>query len=303
MIRQNSKMRLGGKLTGFLAAILCAVPAFGVAWPASDSQGKAKAAGNQVIIRSFESSRASKSFLGVNVREIDPEQAAERAKEKNLPEEQGVEITSVISDSAAEKAGLKKGDVVLEYQSRRVEGVEQFVRLVRETPVGRNVTMKLLRDGAEQTLTATMGSRKGTVMYTKGGEKFVRIPDIRMPDIPHMSTTWRSAKLGIMAESLEGQLAEYFGVKEGVLVRSVMDESPAEKAGFQAGDVIVRVRDVGVATPREVTSAIREMESNSFPVTILRNKQRLTLDVTLEGGPEQKGHLQRSIRYTPARRL
>lgn len=85
-----------------------------------------------------------RSFLGVGVKEIDEE----RAKALKLRDEYGVEVTNVEEDSPASKAGLKTGDVVLEYNGQRVEGTEQFVRFVRETPTGR--TVKLLVSRAER---------------------------------------------------------------------------------------------------------------------------------------------------------
>jgi len=304
MIRQSISMRCGGKLAGLLAAVVCAVPALGIALPGPGAQGEPKPVRREVIIERAIGSGGSRSFLGVNVREID----AERAKEKRLPEERGVEITSVVPGSAAEKAGLKKGDVVLDYQGQRVEGVEQFVRLVRETPVGRHVTLKIIRDGAEQTLTVTMGTRRQMAIHGKGKDGYIRIPDIRIPeiripDMPHIATTWRNTRLGVVAESLQGQLADYFGVKEGVLVRSVLDDSPAAKAGLRAGDVIVRVGDADVASPREITSAIRESKSDTLPVTVMRDKRRLTLQVTLGGGAGNERRLERRVRYTPGARL
>ena len=73
-----------------------------------------------------------------------------------------------------------------------------------------------------------------------------------MPDIPQVFTTLRSPMLGVEAESLGSQLAGYFGVKEGVLVRSVLKDTPAEKAGIKAGDVITKVDGSGVTTPNEL---------------------------------------------------
>ena len=94
--------------------------------------------------------RGGGSFLGVAVIEV----TAERAKALKLGEERGVEITKVDDDSPASKAGLKVGDVVLEYQGQRVEGTEQFIRMVRETPSGRNAKLAVSRNGAVQTLMA-----------------------------------------------------------------------------------------------------------------------------------------------------
>ncbi len=86
---------------------------------------------------------------------------ANRAKELKLKEDYGVEITRVEDGSPAEKAGVKPGDVVLEYNGQRVEGMEQFGRMVRETPPGREVKLTISRDGATQTLTAMLAARKG----------------------------------------------------------------------------------------------------------------------------------------------
>src|SRR4051794_30304129 len=72
------------------------------------------------------------SFIGVMVQEID----SDRAKALKLRDEAGVEVTRVETDSPAEKGGLKVGDVVMQYNGQRVEGMEQFSRMVRETPAG-----------------------------------------------------------------------------------------------------------------------------------------------------------------------
>ena len=104
-----------------------------------------------------------------------------------LKEPYGVEITRVEEGSPAEKAGLKAGDVVLEYNGERVEGMEQFGRLVRETPAAREVKLLVSRGGAVQTIAATLGTRKAR---TLGGNVFpgVEIPEIHLPDIPQVFT-------------------------------------------------------------------------------------------------------------------
>jgi serine protease Do len=189
---------------------------------------------------------------------------------------------------------LKKGDVVIEYNGHRVEGTAQFIRLVKETPVGRKVEIVVNRDGNIQTLTATIGSRKGAVFGPEFNlDRFRRemeeLREFKMPDIPRPYMSWRSSMLGVEAESIEGQLAEYFGVKEGVLVRSVMKDSPAEKAGLKAGDVILKVDGETIATPRELSSAIRQARSKkTFPVVVMRDHKEMTLTVTMEGDRSER---------------
>ena len=190
------------------------------------------------------------SYLGVMVQEID----TERSKALKLPDEAGVEITRVEMDSPADKAGLKTGDVVWQYNGQRVEGMEQFSRMVHETPIGRDVKLSVFREGAAQTLTGKIGTRHANQPLAA----VVPVPpDFHIPDIPRSFMSWRSSTLGVEAESLEGQLAQYFGVKEGVLVRAVTKGSAAEKAGIKAGDVITKIGDTKVATPSDISSQIR----------------------------------------------
>jgi serine protease Do len=231
------------------------------------------------------------SYLGVGVAEI----TSERAKTLNLKEEYGVEVTNVEKDSPADRAGVRTGDVVLEYNGHRVEGAEQFVRLVHETPVGRDVKLVIARGGATQSLSATIGNRKAP-NRTFGPEGFQfqmpQMPGVNprmeMPDLPS-SMSWRSSMLGIEAESLSSQLAEYFGVKDGVLVRSVVEDSAAEKAGLKAGDVIVKVGERKVTTPGEITEAIRSAAGKTVPLSVMRNHREMSLTATLEQAPRRRG--------------
>jgi serine protease Do len=218
---------------------------------------------------------SSGSFLGVGIKEIE----TDRAKALKLKEEAGVEITRVDENSPAEKAGLKSGDVIMEYNGQHVEGIEQFSRLVHETPAGREVKLGVIRNGANQTIVAKIGSRRPTPMvpFDLGNIS------VRIPDIPHTFMGWRSSLLGVEAESLDGQLAEFFGVKEGVLVRSVIQGSAAEKAGMKAGDVITRVDDSKVASSSDVTSRLRSSRGKSVPVVVLRDHKEVTVSVAVPG--------------------
>ncbi len=226
-------------------------------------------------------------YLGVNLAEIDPS----RAKELKLKEDYGVEITRVEDNSPAEKSGIKAGDVVLEYNGQRVEGMEQFGRLVKETPPGREVKLTVSRNGTLETLTAVVGSRK---YHFAVNIPPIEIPEIPpMPDIPQIFTATRSARLGVEAETLGPQLAGYFGVKEGVLVRAVLDNTPAQKAGFKAGDVITKVDGTVVTAPSELSSAVRAASlKKTYSVELMRDRKLVTLTVTVE---------ERSDRYTPGR--
>ena len=222
----------------------------------------------------------SGSYLGIGVQEID----SARAKALGLREERGVEVTRVADASPASKAGVKTGDVVLEYNGQRVEGVEQFMRIVRETPVGREVRVVASRSGGNQQFTLTTAARRVTPLSLEvGAIPSFAIPAISFPDLPRTHMSWRSAPLGFDAEALDSQLAEFFGVKEGVLVRSISKGSTADKAGLKAGDVIVRVEDSKVSSPREITQALRSARAKrSIAFGVVREKREMPVQILLE---------------------
>ncbi|MBY0505248.1 MAG: PDZ domain-containing protein [Bryobacteraceae bacterium] len=222
------------------------------------------------------------SYLGIGVQDVD----GSRARELKLSEERGVEVTAVEEDSPASRAGLRKGDVVLEMNGQRVEGVEQFVRMVRETPVGRDVRLSVSRTGAAMMVTAKVAQRKS---WSLSGDRSFSLPAIPLPppargmDMPRPTMSWRNGALGVEAEGLKGGLAEFFGVKQGVLIRSVSKGSPAEKAGLKAGDVIVRVNDKGVEAPGDVAAIVRERgDRKTLNLVIVREKREQPMSVTLE---------------------
>src|SRR5579862_2360498 len=136
------------------------------------------------------------SFLGVGIQEIN----ADRAKALKLSEEAGVEVTRVASDSPAEKAGIKVGDVITQYNGQRVEGKDQFSRMVRETPAGREVKLGIVRNGSQQTITAKIAQNSGLM---QNGQLLLPLPNqgfnLVVPDLPRSLMTWRSGALGVEA--------------------------------------------------------------------------------------------------------
>ncbi|MGB7758264.1 MAG: PDZ domain-containing protein [Bryobacteraceae bacterium] len=239
---------------------------------------------------------ADGSYLGVGVLDVD----AERAKALKLKEDRGVEVSSVTEGGPADKAGIKQGDVVLEYNGQPVEGIAQFQRLVHETPARRQVKIELWRNGAALTLMATVETRivKGFSLdspdwdiNTLGNPSTFQMPAMpAMPpmqpfDIPNMILVTPSRRLGIEGEGLadEPQFAEFLGVKEGVLVKSVVKNSAAERAGIKAGDVITRIGDSKVGSSRDITGMLRANHQNqTFTLTVVRNKKELQITVTIE---------------------
>ena len=222
------------------------------------------------------------SFLGVAIQEID----SNRAKELKLSDQAGVEVTLIAPDSPAEKAGIKIGDVVTQYNGQRVDGMDQFSRLVRETPPGREVKIGIIRNGVPQTIAVKIVARlaiSGQLIPAPVQNPF----ELRFPDMPQSRMTWRSTILGIEAEALDGQLAEFFGVKEGVLVRTVTKGSAADKAGIKAGDVIVRVEDAKVATPADISNQLRSLRGRPISIVVVRDRKEINVMLSVINRPER----------------
>ncbi len=159
------------------------------------------------------------------------------------PEGHGVEVKVVDEDSPAAKAGLKPEDVILEFNGQRVENTPQFVHMVSEFPAGRKVKLDITRAGAAMTLTAILEPRIG--IRERAFPSLPPMPSmppmVMLPDLPRMNMLWRNNVLGVETEELNPQMAEYFGVTAGLLVRMVTHGSAADRAGLKAGDVIVKV--------------------------------------------------------------
>ena len=234
------------------------------------------------------------SYLGVDTRNL----TQDRLSELKLKDDNGVEVTMVDQDAPAGKAGIKERDVIVSVNGSNVQSVEQLRRMIREIPSGRVVTLGLMRDGQPLTLKAQLADRKTA---------FTVVPDVKikpfkfeMPnvqvlqdmDIPaSVVVVHSSARSGLMVENLTPQLGTYFGAKDGqgILVRSVEKGSLAEKAGFRAGDVIVKVNNEGISDTGDFTHTLRmnrdDTKQTTINVGIIRDRKEQTLSLTL---PERK---------------
>jgi C-terminal processing protease CtpA/Prc len=231
------------------------------------------------------------SYLGVDIADV----TTERLSALKLKEEKGVEVTMVDQDAPAGKAGIREHDVILTMNGTPVESEAQLRRMIHEIPPGRVVTLGLSRDGSPLSVKVQLTDKHteyNTFMSPKGGNSFnVQIPDIHVPDIElpamNMVVVTQSARSGLMVENITPQLGEFFGVKDGngVLVRAVDKGSRADKAGFRAGDVIVKVNDEFVHDTSDFTHAVKSRSGNSVSIGVVRDRKEQNLSLTL---PEKK---------------
>ena len=203
-----------------------------------------------VVTQLAQSGHVQRGWLGVSIQSLTPE----LAKSFGQPNTHGALVASVVAGSPAQKAGMKPGDVITEYNGRPVGRSEDLPRAVAETGIGRDVTVTVLRDGQRVTLTA-------------------RIAQLEEPDRKvAASADGDKPALGLSVEPLTPALARQLGVSEsgGLIVRGVQDDSPAANAGLRPGDVIVEVDRHPVASVGDLTRAVEKHAKGTPLLTLVR---------------------------------
>jgi len=219
------------------------------------------------------------SYLGLNLSDID----GERAKTLKLNDLSGVEVMAVQEGAAAYQAGIKPGDVLLSYNGERLLGVQQLVRLVSETPPGRRVKVVCWRAGEQKQIWLTTGALRGLPL-----DDSPFMSNIRVTDVPSPMLLWRNVLLGIESESLNGQLAQALGVKQGILIWTVEGGSVAQHAGLRAGDVLTDFCGHAIRSPREVGLILQQIAlqqqsgQKTMPVNVVRDHKALSISISLD---------------------
>ena len=247
------------------------------------------------------------SFLGVHTENINKENMARYG----MREVRGVGVTQVAKDSPAEKAGLRKDDVIVRFEGDSVTSVRKLTRLVSEVAPDQNVRLTISRSGSEQEVAVTMGKRKNAFNSIhspegwkgmegfKGLKELEGLNELKGLKVMPPGNVWKwegqgpdgdamvwafgnSRRIGVSTMQLTKQLAEYFGVDQGsgVLVTSVTDDGPAAKAGVKAGDVITAIDGEKVDGAGDVTRAINKKKDGDVTLTIIRRKDTKTITVT-----------------------
>lgn len=248
------------------------------------------------------------SFLGVHTEDV----TKENFSRYNMREVRGVGITEVVKDSPAEKAGLRKDDVILRFEGDNVTSTRKLSRLVSEVAPDHSARLTISRGGSEQEVSVTIGKRENNINTfhrlegMKGLEKLKDLDKLKelhknMPNLPPGANVWKwegpvagqdgdsfvfafggGRRIGVSTMQLTKQLADYFGIADGkgVLVTSVGDDSPAAKAGIRAGDVIVSVDGEKVEGSGDVSRALNKKKDGDVTLTVIREKNQRSFTVT-----------------------
>ncbi len=234
----------------------------------------------------------STAFLGVTTGVFNDGSADTKPK--------GAEITNVSKESAAEKAGLKNGDVITKINDKKVVDPQSLSEAVTSFKPKDEVTVYYKRDGRESSVKATLGERKEskTLAYTfsgpNGRERSFSVPRIQtVPgfDLGEMSPrVWtpgsgnnyeffgetypRQQKLGLKVQDTEES--------NGVKVLDVEKDSPAEKAGLKKDDVLLEIGGKKVSNTDEVRETLHDnMEKSAYNIKASRNGNAMSFDIKI----------------------
>ena len=237
-------------------------------------------------------------FLGVYGENI----TNENMGRYRLNQARGVGVTQVIQGSPAEKAGLRKDDVILRLDGENVTSVRKLNRLVSEIAPDHSVRITISRSGAEQELTATIGKRNDSSTVQRLLKPESRVWKWEGPrfesgdlfdnkgflnnngDLTFMLSN--SRRIGVSTMQLTKQLADYFGITagRGVLVTAVTEDGPAAKSGVKAGDVITAIDGEEIDSPGDISRVISKKKEGDVTLTVIRNKSQQTIRVTPRAG-------------------
>jgi len=200
---------------------------------------------------------------------------------------EGLLINRVVPDSPADKAGLKKGDVITTVNSRAPGSSDDLFDLIRGKKVGETVTFGIVREGQKRTVSAKLAARPDEDDLDQIIER--SMSGLEGMDGDHMVHVFRGGRgrLGVRLESLNPDLGGYFSIPsgKGALVTEVLKDTPAEKAGLKAGDVITKIGGDPVASAGDAVDALRDKEGKVAIETSRRGVKRTT-EIELEKAPE-----------------
>ncbi|RKX70632.1 hypothetical protein DRP53_04350 [candidate division WOR-3 bacterium] len=195
----------------------------------------------KVIKELREKGKVERGYLGVY-----PQEITEEMKEGlDLPSTEGVLIRDVLPNTPADQAGLMAGDVIIEFDGKKVKNVDQFRIMVAETPIGKKVKIIVLRDGKRKILHAKIGSFPEEISQKEKGEQGI----------------------GIMVKEVSEP-------KPGVVIERIVPASPADRAGLKEGDLIVKINRRRIRSLKEYMEVLTELKDKKVLVfQILRQDQ------------------------------
>jgi len=247
-------INMSGEVVGINTAIIASGQGIGFAIPINMAK--------EIASQLQKKGHVTRGLLGVSIQDVTPA----LAKSFGLKETKGALVAKVIPGGPAEKAGLEQGDVIVKFDGQTVAESKDLPRIVASTPVGKNVTVSVIRDGKE------------VERQVKIGEMEEESAGVTAQDASHKS-------LGVSVQNLTPQIARELGLKKsnGVVVTGVEPGSAAAEAMIQTGDVILEVNRKPIMNVNDFVQKIEKAKSNeSLLLLIEREQNTLFVTVTLK---------------------
>ncbi len=216
----------------------------------------------RVVMQLRDFGETRRGWLGVRIQNVDPDMAEALGRKSTA----GAMVTDV-PEGPALQAGIKTGDVILEFDGEAIEDTRELVRIVADTQVGRTVDLIVLRNGQEQNLSVTIGLL----------EDAPTLASATGPDPDDVVPPEESAILGMSVSALDDNLRETYGLDadlSGLVVVAVDPDSDAFAKGMREGDVISEVGQEGVQEPQDMNKRIKAAEEagrNSILLLVRRD--------------------------------
>lgn len=211
----------------------------------------------EILAQLREKGKVTRGWLGVMIQHVTPE----LAESFGLAKEKGALVSDIVKDSPADAAGLKRGDIVLRYDGKDVDKMNDLSRLVGMTPVGKEAELLVLREGKEIKVRVKIGEMKE--------EKEAAAEKVEKD-------------LGMELQEITPEIAKYFSLEDttGLIVTEVEADSAAGNAGIVRGDIIKEVNKVPVKKLSDYKSALKGIKGNTVLLLVKRGVS--TLFVTLK---------------------
>lgn len=238
---------LQGEVVGVNTAIVASGQGIGFAIPINMAK--------DLVPQLISSGKVTRAWLGVGIQDITPE----LAKSFGLPDQKGALISNIFPGSPADKAGLKSGDIVLGFNGRLISESHELPTLVAHEPIGKKVTMQVLRDGKQVQIEVTLGEME------KGEKEAERSP-----------AATESRELGIAVRNLTPEEVSQLRLSKehhGVAIVAVEPGSPADGAGVQRGDILLGINNVEINSAVEYDAAAKKINKGDIVRLYLRREE------------------------------
>jgi serine protease Do len=251
-------VNMQGEVIGINTAIVAGGSGIGFAIPSNMAR--------KIYTELRDKGRVTRGWLGVSIQPLTPE----LARSFGSKDSKGVLINEVMPESPAAKAGLKPGDILLEFEGRPMEGPGDLQRAVGFFSPDRSAKVKIWRDQVEKTIEIKVG----------------QAPDERQAQQQRPGGGGRArSMLGLEVRPLTPEIARQLNLRttDGVIVVRVEDGTPAAEAGVQRGDVVKQLNSETVRTMADFERITREMKEGD-QLTVLLQRGPMSLYVAFRVG-------------------